>query len=113
MWLLPEKSGALADRLTGCIPALFTGKTPVTVPEHFTSRLITAERQRLIPRQDNLRQFSGGVVTVGGFQQGFIGMSVAFIFRWQDTADDGVFVGVVVFNGPSALVVTFTRPRSS
>ncbi len=32
-------------------------------------------------------------------------MSVAFIFRWQDTADDGVFVGVVVFNGPSALRV--------
>lgn len=86
MWLLPEKSGALADRLTGCIPALFTGKTPVTVPEHFTSRLITAERQRLIPRQDNLCQFSGGVVTVGGFQQGFIGMSVAFIFRWQDNS---------------------------
>ena len=73
MWLLREKSGALADRLTGCIPALFTGKTPVTVPEHFTSRLITAERHRLIPRQNDLRQFSGGVVAVRGFQQGFTG----------------------------------------
>ena len=73
------------------------------MPEHFTSRLITAERQRLIPRQNDLCQFSGGVVAVRGFQQGFTGVSVAFIFRWQDTADDGVFVGVVVFNGPSAL----------
>ncbi|MBA8356622.1 hypothetical protein HVX38_12265 [Escherichia coli] len=50
-----------------------------------------AERQRLIPWQDNLRQFSGGVVTVGGFQQDSSGCLVAS--TPVVTADDGVFIG--------------------